>query len=250
MHIKLLEYIQNNIKKLLFINIPLVLLLYILLVIPLRIHFDVPLEGINSGDFYDGAIDKKFSKSDEMFFSNLNNITKENDFIEFDENVRVGINVMLGNDDYNHTRNYGVISFTGKFKNQDSKYEFLKYLGVKDEQIEEYKENNETSFDVSTEVAYCYISECENNKVVIIIEKQLPEDYYRYAPGNTIKDLDEQTTKFGYILTVNRIISRKIYFKCFIIRLIELIVIIFINCIFYLIQKLKAKLKSKKKKES
>lgn len=65
---KLLKYIQNNLKKLLFLNILLLVILYVILILPLRIYFDIPLTGMNLGGINEGVIIKMFSKGDEKVF--------------------------------------------------------------------------------------------------------------------------------------------------------------------------------------
>lgn len=234
---KLLKYIQNNLKKLLFLNILLLVILYVILILPLRIYFDIPLTGMNLGGINEGVIIKMFSKGDEkVFLSSLNGITKENDFIDFGESVRIGIVMVKGRKEDNYTRNYGFITFNGKFKNKNSKFELLKYLGVTDNQIEEYIMNDIKVYDVATDVANCTIIDSEDkNNVEINIKKTIPEDYLTHSinPGKNLRDLDEQTTMLGYVLTVNEITSKNVFLKSLKILLIEFIVIIFINIIYY-----------------
>lgn len=233
----LLKYIQDNWKKLLSLNIVLVVLLHIILVLPLRIYFDIPLSGMNLGGINEGVIIKNLTKADEKIFLNsLNDINKENDFIDFDETVRIGIVRYEGRKEDNYMRNYGFITFNGKFKNKNSKYDFLRYLGVTDNQIEEYIMNGVKVYDVATEVANCtIIDSADNNKVEINIQKTIPKDYLiqNINPGKNLKDLDEQTTMLEYVMTVNEITSRKTFLKSLIIILLEFIVIIFINVIYY-----------------
>ena len=239
----LMKYIQDNRKKLLSLNILLLVLLYVFLVLPLRIYFDIPLSGMNLGGINEGVIIKSFSKADEKISLNsLNNITKENDFLDFGERVRIGIVIEEGKKEDNYMRNYGFITFNGKFKNKNSKYDFLRYLGVTDNQIEEYIMNGVKVYDIATEVANCtIIDSADNNKVEINIQKTIPKDYlmHNINPGKNLKDLDEQTTMLEYVLTVNEITSRKTFFKTLIIILLELIVIIFINVIYYEKQRIK-----------
>lgn len=239
----LIKYIQDNRKKLLSLNILLLVLLYVFLVLPLRIYFDIPLSGMNLGGINEGVIIKSFSKADEKIFLNsLNNITKKNDFLDFGERVRIGIVIEAGRKEDNYMRNYGFITFNGKFKNKNSKYDFLRYLGVTDNQIEEYIMNGVKVYDVATEVANCtIIDSADNNKVEINIQKTIPKDYlmHNINPGKNLKDLDEQTTMLEYVLTVNEITSRKIFLKTLIIILLELIVILFINVIYYEKQRIK-----------
>ncbi|MCI8460796.1 MAG: hypothetical protein HFE81_05305 [Bacilli bacterium] len=51
----------------------------------------------------------------------------------------IGIVKYEGRKENNYIRNYGFITFNRKFKNKDSKFDFLRYLGVTDNHIEEYK---------------------------------------------------------------------------------------------------------------
>ena len=237
------KFIQNNLIKLLFFNTLIYIVLLILFVLPMRIFFDLPIKGMNVGGINEGVITKNISKAEERIFLNsLNGINIDNDYVNFGENIRIGISIYEGKHDY--IRKYGFITFNGQFKNEKSKFAFLEYLGVSDEQIEEYKSNNSKVYDVATDMANCTIIDSgTNNRVEINIQKNISEDdkiSYHINPGKSIKSLEEQSSMLAYILTVNEITSKTAFLKSLLIFLFEVIIVVLINIV-YIVGKIKKK---------
>ena len=92
---QLTKYLKSKWKNLIILNIILFIIFYIILVVPLRLYFGIPLKGSYDG-FNHGYFMKKVTKVEEnLFLKQLFNIGLDNKFVNFGNEIRIGVNGQL-----------------------------------------------------------------------------------------------------------------------------------------------------------
>lgn len=230
------EYLKNKWKNLIIMNIILFIIFYIILVVPLRLYFDIPLKGSYDG-FNHGYFMKKVTEVEEnVFLKQLFNIGLDDKYVNFNKEIRIGVSGQLkkqplfsfGKEEYLYHNAF--VTFTGHLENDASKNIFLKELGFSESEIEEDKS--------LYNIGNSYVLFENNNDFSLCIKVKLDiEEYYskHLSVGSTLSSLQEENSQLGYSWTISRIINKKVFFQKFLIMLLEIIIIIFIN-IFYILK--------------
>lgn len=233
---QLTKYLKSKWKNLIILNIILFIIFYIILVVPLRLYFGIPLKGSYDG-FNHGYFMKKVTKVEEnLFLKQLFNIGLDNKFVNFGNEIRIGVNGQLkkqplfsfGKEEYFYHNAF--VTFYGHLKNDASKNVFLKELGFSESEMEEDKS--------LYNIGNSYVLFENNNDFSLCIKVKLDiEEYYskHLSVGSTLSSLQEENSQLGYAWTISRIINKKVFFQKFLIMLLEIIIIIFIN-IFYILK--------------
>lgn len=231
------KYLKSKWKNLIILNIILFIIFYIIIVVPLRLYFGIPIKGSYDG-FNHGHFNKRVTEVEEnIFLKQLFNIGLDDECVNFSNEIRIGVSGQLkkqplfsfGKEEYLYHNAF--ITFTGHLKNDDSKNIFLKKLGFNDSELEEDKS--------LYNIGKSYVLFKNNNDFILCIKVVLdPKDFYskHISVGSTLSALQEEDSQLGYAWTISRIINRKVFFKKFLITLLEIIVIIFIN-IFYILKR-------------
>lgn len=236
-----IKYIKRSWKKLIVFNFILFSLLYFIVVISLKLFFNISLYEINFNEFNHGYIIKKVSKTEEnLFLKKIFNIKLNNKYAKFNNIVRIGISGQLkkknffsfGKEDFIY--NYGFITFEGQFNSKNSMFKFLKQVGITEDEIEMHiKQNREIYY-----IKNCNINiDSDNNRFFFIIRNTLDSNQlseFDIKPGKSIKSLEKQKTSLEYMWTVNNIIFKKKIIRNIFILVIDFVIILLVNFIIIL----------------